>query len=43
MQLFQILFGYKLTHPYRISFHFQSLIAEFLQLGIGAEPSGMPL
>ncbi|SIQ41900.1 hypothetical protein SAMN05878482_1011171 [Peribacillus simplex] len=43
MKPFQNLFGYKLTHPFRISFHFQSLIAEFLQLGIGAELSGMPL
>lgn len=43
MKLFQNLFGYKLTHPYRMSFYLQSLIAEFLQLGIGAEPSGMPL
>lgn len=43
MKLFQNLFGYKLTHPYRISFYCQSLIAEFLQPGIGAEPSEMPL
>lgn len=43
MKLFQNLFGYKLTYPYRISFYWQSLIAEFLQHDIGAEPSEMPL
>ena len=30
---------YKLKHPYRMRFSLQSLIAEFLQLGIGAVPS----
>ncbi|WP_251436375.1 hypothetical protein [Peribacillus simplex] len=43
MKRFRNLFVYKLKHPYRMYFFLQSLIAEFLQLGIGAEPSGMPL
>ncbi|CAH0215070.1 hypothetical protein SRABI134_02328 [Peribacillus sp. Bi134] len=43
MKPFRNLFVYKLKHPYRMRFFLENLIAEFLQLGIGAELSGMPL
>lgn len=36
LNLFEV---YKLKHPYQMRFSLQSLIAEFLQLGIGAVPS----
>ena len=43
MKSFLNLLKSKNKHPYRMRFSLQISIAEFLQLGIGAELSGMPL